>query len=211
MMRSGLKGKSATSVIVLVLGAMLGLVGCAPRTVAEAERRGDVAWLDTEGSGEAVAALGRLADKDPQAVQVLDARAATDVNAYIAGWAAILRGASWGAATLRTGLGSPARAEETASVMARRDPHLIPFIPDLEGALVRLAASKHNTAIAAVAREHVGAERPTRRSPDASPTARRAAPSVSGIGSPDAQMRARASVLMKVPTTSRDDELVRRG
>lgn len=202
-MRSGLKGKSATSVIVLVLGAMLGLVGCAPRTVAEAERRGDIAWLDTEGSGEAVAALGRLADKDPQAVQVLDARAATDVNAYIAGWAAILRGASWGAATLRTGLGSPARAEETASVMARRDPHLIPFIPDLEGALVRLAASKHNTAIAAVLAS-VGPDA------DAALTRRLADSSTRGavcrgIGSPDAQMSARR-VLMKVPSTSRDDE-----
>ncbi len=184
---------------------LLSLVFCActPRTVAEAERRGDVAWLDAEGSGEAVAALGRLADKDPRAVQVLDARAGTDVNAYIAAWTATVRGATWGAATLRTGLGSPSRAEETASVMTRKDPHLVPFVPDLEGALVRLAASKHNTAIAAVLGS-IGSEA------DAAIT-RRLADSVTrgplcrGIGSPDASASARR-VLLRVPVASRDDE-----
>jgi hypothetical protein len=175
---------------------------CSPKTVAEAEKRGDVAWLDAEGSGEAVAALGRLADNDPRAVQVLDARATTDVNAYIAAWAATVRGATWGASMLRTGLGSPLRAEETASVMTRRDPHLVPFIPDLEGALVRLAASKHNTAIASVLAS-VGPEA------DAAITRRLADSSTRGslcrgIGSPDASPSARR-VLMRVPVSSRDD------
>jgi hypothetical protein len=186
----------------LLVGAAL-LAGCAPKTVADAERRGDVAWLDAEGSGEAVAALGRLADKDPRAVQVLDARATTDVNAYIAAWAATLRGATWGTAILRTGLGNPGRAEETASVMTRHDPHLVPFVPDLEGALVRLAASKHNTAIAAVLAS-VGPEA------DAALTRRLADSSTRGalcrgIGSPDASVSAR-KVLMRVPVGSRDDE-----
>src|ERR1700733_14001682 len=98
--------------VTLALGAM----ACAPKTVAEAERHGDVKWLDNEGSGEAVAAMGRLADKDPRAVQAIDARANRDVNAYIAAWTATQRGTSWGSATLRSGLGNPARAEETASV-----------------------------------------------------------------------------------------------
>ena len=162
-----------------------------------------MAWLDAEGSGEAVSALGRLADVDPRAVQILDARAGADVNAYIAAWAATRRGASWGAAILRTGLGNPTRAEATASVMTRRDPHLVPFIPDLEGALVRLAASKHNTAITAVLAS-VGP------AADAAITRRLADSSTRGalcrgIGSPDASTSARL-VLMHVPVGSRDDE-----
>ena len=180
------------------------LSACSPRTVADAERRGDVSWLNTEGSGEAIAALGRLADKDPRAAEALDARAGADVNTFIAAWNATVRGASWGAATLRTGLGNPARADDTASVMARGDPHLGPFIPDLEGALVRLAASKHNTAIAAVLAS-IGPEAEaalTRRLADSSTRGALCR----GIGSPDASASAR-KVLMKVPTTSRDDEL----
>ena len=130
----------------MVAALALALVtGCKPKTVGDAERRGDVAWLDAEGSGEAVAAIGRLADNDAHAAQVIDARAATDVNAYIAAWAATGRGAAWGTPTLRTGLGNPTRAEMTASVMTRKDPRLVPFIPDLEGALVRLAGEPART------------------------------------------------------------------
>jgi hypothetical protein len=197
-----------SSVAKLFCGCMVSLSlalapGCSPKSVVEAERRGDVTWLDAEGSGEAVAALGRLADRDPRAVQVIDARAGTDVNAYIAAWEATRRGAGWGAATLRTGLGNPTRAEATASVMTRKDPHLVPFIPDLEGALVRLAASKHNTAITAVLAS-VGA------AADAAITRRLADSSTRGalcrgIGSPDASPSARL-VLMHAPVSSRDDE-----
>jgi hypothetical protein len=185
------------------LAFLASLLGCSPKSVAEAERRKDVAWLNAEGSGEAIAALGRLADKDPRAVELLDSRAATDTNAYFAAWAAAQRGAAWGATTLRTGLGNPARAEEAATVLTRRDPHLVPFLPDLEGALVRLAGSRHNTAIAAVLAS-VG--------PDADATlVRRLADSSTrgaicrGIGSPDAAPSARR-VLMSVPVASRDDE-----
>jgi hypothetical protein len=178
-------------------------LACGPRTIADAERRGDAAWLDAEGSAEAIAALGRLADDNPRAVQLLNARASSDVNVYIAAWMATVRGASWGAATLRTGLGSPLRAEETASVMTRRDPHLVAFLPDLEGALVRLAASKHNTALTAVLAS-IGPEA------DAALTRRLADSSTRGalcrgIGSPDASSNARR-VLMRVPPSSRDDE-----
>jgi hypothetical protein len=177
--------------------------GCTPKTVAEAEKKGDVAWLDAEGSGEAVAAIGRLADQDPRAAEVIDTRAATDVNAYIAAWAAIERGAAWGTPTLRTGLGNPVRAEETASVMTRKDPRLVEFIPDLEGALVRLAASQHTTAIAAVLAS-VGPAADaalTRRLEDSSTRGAMCR----GIGAPDASPDARR-VLMRVPATARDNE-----
>jgi len=183
--------------------ALLLAAGCSPRTVAEAEKKGDIAWLEKDGTGEAVAALGRLADADARAAQVIDARAPTDVNAYIAAWAATVRGAPWGAVTLRSGLGNATRAEVTASVMTRRDPHLAPFVPDLESALVRLAASRHSTAVAAVLAS-VGAAADgalTRRLEDSSTRG-----SVCrGLGSPDASPSAR-HVLMKVPPASRDDE-----
>jgi hypothetical protein len=181
----------------------VGAFGCAPKTVRDAERTGDVAWLDAEGSGEAVAALGRLADKDARAVQALDARADRDVNAYIAAWAATMRGATWGAATLRTGLGNPLRAEETASVMTRSDPHIAPFVPDLEAALVRLAGSRRDTAIAAVLAS-AGA-------PADAAVARRLEDSSTrgaicrGIGAPDASPSAHRT-LTRVASGARDDE-----
>jgi hypothetical protein len=179
------------------------IAGCTPKTVGEAERKADVAWLEADGSGEAIAALGRLADTDPRAAQVIDARASTDVNAYIAAWAATVRDAPWGVPTLRTGLGNPLRAEETASVMTRKDPHLAAFVPDLEGALVRLAASKRTTAIAAVLAS-VGPAADatlTRRLEDSSTRGALCR----GIGAPDASPSSR-HVLMRVPASSRDDE-----
>jgi len=187
----------------LALAFWFGVAGCAPKTVGDAEQKGDVAWLEADGSGEAIAALGRLADKDPRAVQVIDARAGTDVNAYIAAWAATLRDAPWGVPTLRTGLGNPLRAEETASVMTRKDPHLAAFVPDLEGALVRLAASKRTTAIAAVLASVGPAADATlaRRLEDSSTRGALCR----GIGAPDASPSSRR-VLMQVPATARDDE-----
>ena len=200
-----MRSAHASKVLASVVLACIAAIGtaCAPKTVADAERHGDVAWLDAEGSGEAVAALGRLADADPRAVQVLDARAATDVNAYIAAWAATTRGAVWGTTLLRSGLGNPTHAEQTASVMTRKDPHIVPFITDLEGALVRLAASRHNTAVVAVLAS-AGSEA------DAALTRRLADSSTRGalcrgIGSPDASVSARR-VLIAVPSASRDDE-----
>jgi hypothetical protein len=194
----------AASVLRSLLFVVAALVpACSPHSILEAERKGDVSWLEAEGTGEAVAALGRLADKDPRAVQILDAKAATDVNVYIAAWEAARRGATWGASALRTGLGNPARSEATASVMTRKDPSLVPLVPDLEGALVRLAASKHNTAIASVLASAGPAADPavTRRLADSSTRGAMCR----GIGSPDSSQSARG-VLMHVPVASRDDE-----
>jgi hypothetical protein len=170
--------------------------------VGDAERDGDVAWLDANGSQEAVAALGRLADNSPKAVDALNGRANRDVATYVAAWNATLRGAAWGSATLRTGLADPARAEDAASVMGRKDGHLVPFLPDLEAALVRLAAGHNNVAIASV----LASVGPTadlavmRRLDDATTRG----PMCRGIGAPDASADARR-VLMRVAAHSRDD------
>jgi hypothetical protein len=68
---------------VVVFALLAGLAGCKPATVSEAEAKGDVAWLSTNSSPEAIAALGRLADKNPKAVTVHGSKAASDVNVYI--------------------------------------------------------------------------------------------------------------------------------
>src|SRR5580658_5743295 len=193
----------ARAIVVLALAVSTAVtVSCAQRTVGDAERDGDVAWLDANGSQEAVAALGRLADNSPKAVDMLNARASRDVAAYVAAWNATVRGAAWGPPLLKTGLGDPARAEEAASVMGRKDGHLLPFLPELEAALVRLAAGHNNVAIASV----LASVGPTadiavmRRLED--PTTR--GPMCRGIGSPDASADARR-VLMRVAAKSRDD------
>jgi hypothetical protein len=70
--------------------ALLIFVLCAwrPSRVAEAEAKGDVAWLDANGSADAIAALGRVADNDSRGVELLKKRASFDTNAYIAAWLA---------------------------------------------------------------------------------------------------------------------------
>src|SRR5262249_36718442 len=51
-----------------ILALWLGLLpACGPRSVAEAEAKQDVNWLSQNASGDSVAALGRLADHNPQA------------------------------------------------------------------------------------------------------------------------------------------------
>jgi hypothetical protein len=51
---------------------------------------------------------------------------------------------------IRGGLGDPTRAELAASAMPRKDPLLAQFIPDLDGALVRLAAGRQGSVIAGI-------------------------------------------------------------
>ncbi len=180
-----------------------GGAGCHEKTIADAEKGADVAWLDANGSPEAVAALGRLADANPAAVEKLTSRAPTDENAYIAAWTATQRGAPWGPALLRSGLSDPTRADVTASIMGRADVHLPAFVPDLESALVRIAASSRNGAVASVLASAgaPAAGAVQRRLDDA--TTRGAM--CRGIGSPDASEEAR-KVLMTAPVASRNDE-----
>jgi hypothetical protein len=179
----------------------LALTACAPKNVTEAQEKGNIAWLDANGSPEAISALGLMADNNAHALDVLGARAGYDVNAYIAAWSATEREAPWGPAMLRSGLADPLRAETAAAAMVRKDGHLTLFVPDLESALMRIAASANSVAIASVLASAGPAATAAvaRRLED---SATRGA-MCRGIGSPDASADARR-VLMTVPATSRD-------
>ncbi len=195
--------KPSALLLAALIAAPVATLGCRPKSVAEAEEKGNVDWLDTNGSPEAVSAMGRLADTNTRATEALSARAAYDVNAYIAAWNATLRGSTWGPVMLRTGLADPTRAETAASVMTRKDGHLIPFIVDLESALSRLAASSNNGAISSVlASVGPAASVAVQRRLDDSATR---GSMCRGIGSPDASADARR-VLMSVAPQSRDDD-----
>ncbi len=176
--------------------------GCHAPTVQEAEQKGDVAFLDEASSGDAVAALGRLADTNPAARAALAKRAESDMNVYLAAWAATLRGAPWGAEMLRQGLADPARAGLAASALPRRDIRVAPFVTDLEQSMVRLSSSLQGAVIAAVLSSigpsaHAAVER---RLVD--PHTRGAM--CQGLSSPDASGDAK-STLLAVPSEARDN------
>jgi hypothetical protein len=177
------------------------LSACRPSNVAEAEAKGDVAWLDANGTAEAVAAMGRLADTNPKAESALKQRASFDVNAYIAAWVAAKRGQAWGGTLLRAALADPSRAEQAASAMPRRDPQLAAFVVDIEGAMSRLAAGSPGVSLGGLLASVGPAARSAveRRLRDG---ASRGA-MCSGIGAPDASADAR-SVLLSVPAEARD-------
>ena len=184
----------------VVLLALL-VPACAPSSVGEAERKGNVAWLDENGTPDAVAALGRLADTHPAARTALETRSAFDPNAFRAAWDAIVRGADWGTAMLRAGLADPKRADLAASAVDKHDPRLVAFTADLEQAIERLSATLQNlnvaSALAAIgppARDAV-----VRRLTD---TATRGA-MCRGISSKDASPDARAA-LLAAPVAARD-------
>ncbi|MGH7296998.1 MAG: hypothetical protein ACRELB_18815, partial [Polyangiaceae bacterium] len=127
---------------VAVVG-LLGVLasGCGPSTIAQAEKKGDVPWLADNGTPAALEALGRLADRDPRAVAALEARSSFDVQVFRTAWAAVVRGAPWGATMLRGALADPRRADLAASGVDRHDARLAAFTGDLEKALVRLSAT----------------------------------------------------------------------
>jgi hypothetical protein len=182
-----------------VIGASV--LGCGQKSVADAEAKRDVPWLAANPSGESIAALGRLADSDERALAALQARADQDVNTYIAAWSAVTRNAPWGTAFLRSGLANPTRAETASSAMPRKDPRLVPFVLDLEGALVRLAAGKRGSVIAGIVASigppaHAAVER---RLTD--PKTRSVM--CDGIVLPEASGDAK-SVLLAVPADARD-------
>jgi hypothetical protein len=185
----------------LIAGLVGSAVACQPATVAEAERRGDVAWLDQAGTPGAVAALGRLADKSPRAVSALQARTAFDVEAYRAAWLGAVRGAPWATAMVHAGLADPKRADITASAMERRDAHLGMFLGDLEAALVRLSATTQNVNVsAAIASAGALAREPIERRLE-DPSTRAAM--CRGLASRDSDGDAR-SILLGAPERARD-------
>jgi hypothetical protein len=182
-------------------GLALAATQCKPKTVAEAEARGDVAWLQQNDSPPASAALGRLADKDPRAVTALTLRSAYDLEAFRAAWDAVIRHAPWGTALIHDGLLDPKRADRAASVMTATGGHLPEFLPDLEAALVRLSATPQNvnvaSALAAVGPS--GHDAVERRLIDASTR-----PSMCvGVASPRASDDAR-NALLGAPYAARD-------
>lgn len=186
---------------VLAVAAALSLVACKPKGVPEAEAKKDVTWLADQGSPEAIAALGRLADSDARALAALEARASHDVNVYITAWTAVTRNAPWGSSVIRAALGDPTRAELAASALPRRDVRVVPFVPDLEGAVVRLAAGRRGGVVAGVLaslgnQAHAAVER---RLVDA----KTRGAMCDGIGLPEASGDAK-SLLLAVPPEGRD-------
>jgi hypothetical protein len=178
------------------------LAACRPSSVADAEAKGDVAWLEDNGTPDAVAALGRLADKNPKAVAALETRSAFDGQAFKAAWSAVVRGAPWGTTLLRSSLADPKRADMAAAGMERREPHLVAFLVDLEGALVRLSATLQNVNVSA-ALASIGpaaTDAVARRLVDASTRGGMCR----GIASRDADASARRA-LLEAAETSRDD------
>jgi hypothetical protein len=185
-----------------VSALLLLLAGCKPSTVAEAEARGNIAWLEQNGSPEAIAALGRLADADPKAVGALQARAEFEVQPYKAAWAAVVRGAPWGTTLLRAGLTDPKRADVAASAMQHHDAHLAAFVPDLEGAVVRLSASGENVNLSSTLASIGTGAHPSivRLLSDASTRGAMCR----GIAAGDADADAK-KILIDVPESARDD------
>ena len=177
------------------------LAACKPSTIVQAEAKGDVNWLDANGTPDAVAAMGRLADKDPAAVSALEARSSFDVQAFKAAWAGVMRGSPWASKMIRDGLADPTRADLAASGMDKHDAHLGPFIGDLENALERLSATMQNlnvstTLASAGPPAHDAIQR---RLTDASTRGAMCR----GIASQEADADAR-KVLVSVPVGSRD-------
>ncbi len=188
-------------VIALLAASAFCLAACGPRTVAEAEAKRDIPWLAEDGSGQAIAALGRLADTQDRARVALEKRPPTDSNTYIAAWNAVTRGAAWGTAFLKTALADPMRAEIASTALPRRDPRLIPLAKDLEGAVERLSAGHHGSILAGVlasigpsAHDHV-----ERRLVDA----KTRSAMCDGIGMPEASGDAK-SLVLAVPPEGRD-------
>ena len=158
-------------------------------------------WLDENGSPDAIAALGRMADTDTRAMSALVARSSFDAGAFGAAWAAVVRRIPWGTVVLKDGLADPKRADLAASAMQKGDPRLVAFLADLEGALIRLSASPQNLNVA-TALASIGPpahESLIRRLVDAS--TRNAM--CRGIASPAADADARKA-LLAVPEGARD-------
>jgi hypothetical protein len=196
-----LRAKGLLAACALLAVAATGLSACKAKTIGDAEANREVEWLSDNASPQATAALGRLADTDPRAIAAIEKRSSIDVNAYIAAWEAVTRSAPWGTAFLRTALADPTRSDTAATALPRRDPRLIPFVADLEGAVVRLAAGHRGSVVAGVLASigptaHAQVER---RLVD--PKTRGAM--CDGIGLPEASGDAK-SLVLAVPPAGRD-------
>lgn len=179
------------------------MVACKTASVTDAEAKGDVKYLAAQGTPEAVAALGRLADKNPAALAALDDRAGTDMNVYSAAWQATLRDAEWGPKTLRAGLSDASRVELAAIAMTRKDPHLDAFASDLDGAMRLVGNDSRAVSVPAVLASAGKAVQPfiEKRLADASTREGMCR----GLASPDASADSRATFMHAAPA-SRDGQ-----
>ena len=137
-----MKAKSLSGLVCFVM-----MVACTPSSVADAEKKGNVAWLERNGTASAVAALGRLADEDKSAQASLESIArrceggknaeggASELDVYLAVWAGVERNQSWALGMLKKALASPARMDDAASAMKRGSPQVGAFVPDLEASM----------------------------------------------------------------------------
>lgn len=179
------------------------VAACGSRSVGEAEAKKDVTWLAENPTAESMAALGRLADSNDKAREALEARAAkNDVNAYIAAWTAVTRGAAWGTTFLRSSLADATRAETCATALPRKDLRLVPFLSDLENAIIRLSAGRGSSVIAGVVASLGEPAHDTVKRRLVDPKTRRAM--CDGVASPESSGDAK-SVLLAVPFEARDN------
>jgi len=177
------------------------VAACRPTSIAEAEAHGDVPWLEQNGTPDAVAALGRLGDRDPRAVEALRIRTPYDSGAFHAAWMAVTRDAPWGSEMLRAGLSEPKTADIAAAGMGKHDAHLGPFVDALESALVRLSASPQNSNLASTLASvgPAGHDVVARRLSDASTRSAMCRGIASKYGDADAR-----AALYAMPTAARD-------
>jgi len=138
------------------------LLGCTPTSVGDAEKKKNVGWLEQNGSPEAIAALGKLADDDKAAQEALaNVSKGTESAAKLEGgaggldvdlaiWGGVERNASWANEMTKTLLADPARMDEMASAMKRGTPQLATFVSDLDAALSRGCGISCGAALASI-------------------------------------------------------------
>jgi hypothetical protein len=186
------------------------LFACAPTSVADAERKKNASWLASNGSPEAIGALGRIADDDKDARDALATlakstigKATTDgggsaLDVELAVWGGVERNASWAIAMTKSELANPDRMNDMASAMKHGSPQIAAFVPDLDAALSRGCDEACGASLASID----GSAATTaieKRLADAS--TRKA--TCAGVGSNESSKGAR-DAFMRMPESSRD-------
>lgn len=123
------------------------LSACTPSNATEAEARKDVAWLSRDGSPGSVAALGRIADGDKKAQDVLETLSqqtesartldggAGALDVWLAVWNGVERNAAWAPEMLKRALADHDRMNDAASSIKRGSSQVGAFVVALDGAM----------------------------------------------------------------------------
>lgn len=178
--------------------AFLCLAACEPASVAEAEARHDVAWLEKHESRASFEALGRLADHDAHAAARLATKTG-NADVYHAAWQAHTRGGAWGDRVLKAGLALPADVGLVVVELPERDPRVDPFVNDVELAVGKTTGAASASAAALLASLGPAAQPSLVRLVDA-PATREAA--CTGLDGADTSEESRLA-LLKVQPESR--------